>query len=174
MFGANYFGSLVLGAGLVVTALTPVPPAHTAGNGYATAVYGSGVFGASGVSTSQTPVPPTPTRQSVGGYGTCVYGTGVFGAGGVVTSQTPVPPTPATTRVSGYFSTDRRQQVHAATVALVQSPARLAALGHVSTPHLTFAGNRQSASVISASGSVIRRELTEAGEEELLLALLTE
>jgi hypothetical protein len=60
-YGGTYYGALVFGAGLVVAALTPVPPAATDSNGYGTAPHGSHVYGAGVVVTSQVPVPPTPT-----------------------------------------------------------------------------------------------------------------
>lgn len=95
MFGASYYGSLVLAAGLVVTAQTPIPPTGD-GNGYACAAYGTGVYGAGQVVTSQTPIPPEPPEGEGNGYGYPWYGAGVYGAGLVITSQTPIPPTPIT------------------------------------------------------------------------------
>jgi hypothetical protein len=89
-YGGTYFGSLVFGAGLVVAALTPVPPTSDS-NGYGTSGAGGHVYGAGAVVTSQTPIPPASTGDG-NGYGSCVYGGGVFGAGCVVTSQTPTPP----------------------------------------------------------------------------------
>jgi len=93
MWGANYFGSLVIGAGLVVTSQAPVPPTSGSVAPYATHAYGTGTFGAGQIVTSQVPVPPTG-QSSYAPYATHPYGTGVFGAGMVVTSQTPVPPPP--------------------------------------------------------------------------------
>jgi hypothetical protein len=175
-YGGTYYGALVFGAGLVVAAFTPVPPAATDSNGYGTSGAGGHVYGAGVVVTSQVPVPPVGSTKS-NGYGTCVYGSGVYGAGCVVTSQVPVPPTPATptervTSGSGYRHGKRL--LHVATVALVQSPAVLEARATVEAPARGAVGHTQAAARLSSAAMVIPRELTEAGEEELLIAMLSE
>lgn len=58
MYGGNYYGSLVMAAGLVVTSAV-VPPSSQC-TGYGGVYYGAGVYGAGLVITTQTPVPPTP------------------------------------------------------------------------------------------------------------------
>jgi hypothetical protein len=153
MYGGSMYGALVFGAGLIVTSLTPVPPAATESNGYGTAQYGQHVLGAGSVVTSQVPVPPTPsTPTQSNGYGTCLYGAHVCGAGCIVTSLVPVPPAPKPEPSPSYGGggdwLPRRPQRHLAQVHLVQDPASLA-------------GRARS----------IPRELTPIGEEEMLLWL---
>lgn len=128
MYGAGIYGSLVFGAGLVVTSLTPVPPAGE-GNGYgASGPYGTGVYGAGQVVTATAPVLPEGSTAG-NGYGTCIYGAHVYGAGCVVTSAVPVGP--ASARRPSFANDDvdvttplskrtrQRQQIEAVIIAFL-------------------------------------------------------